>query len=211
MTTAQSEVNGRARRTLAHQLDRLDAILDGLAEALQGAVADTVKEAVGAAVREAVQAVLHEVLTNPELAARLVGPRTTAAPPAPAGAGRPSLAGRLRAALGRVAVAGKKVWAAAARPVQRLGSLARLALAAGPALAGLARAAWARRRRAVWLLGVGGLVGAGCYLAGPLASSAVSALAGSALAAKVRLPWPLGVPARGRRTTAGGGAWPATC
>src|SRR3954447_24035713 len=63
--------NGRARKTLADQIDRLDRVLDGLAEDLNEAVAAEVQRAVGRAVREAVQAAFKEVLTNPELAARL--------------------------------------------------------------------------------------------------------------------------------------------
>ena len=42
-----------------------------LSEGLNDAVAQAVKDAVGTAVKEAVQAVLHEVLTSPELLARL--------------------------------------------------------------------------------------------------------------------------------------------
>ena len=42
------------RKTLASQIDRLDSILDGLAENLNEAVADSVKGAVTVAVQEAV-------------------------------------------------------------------------------------------------------------------------------------------------------------
>lgn len=59
-TTVPSGLNGRMKKTLAFQLDRLDSILDGLAEALNGAVADAVKETVGDAAREAVQVALDE-------------------------------------------------------------------------------------------------------------------------------------------------------
>ena len=69
--TATMNAPPRARKTLASQLDRLDQILDGLAEALDESVAAAVQEAVGVAVKEAVQAVLAEVLTNPEVLARL--------------------------------------------------------------------------------------------------------------------------------------------
>ena len=55
--------NGRQRKNLAEQIDRLDSVLDGLSEGLN--------EAVAAAVKEAVRAVLTEVLSNPELLARL--------------------------------------------------------------------------------------------------------------------------------------------
>jgi hypothetical protein len=63
--------DGRTRKSLAEQIDRLDAILDGLADALNEAVADAVKDAVTAAVQEAVHAAVVEVLTNAELRKRL--------------------------------------------------------------------------------------------------------------------------------------------
>src|SRR3954454_22190930 len=66
-TTTNS--NGRIRKSLAEQIDRLDHILDGLAEGLDQAVAAAVQEAVGVAVKEAVTAVITEVLTNPDLLA----------------------------------------------------------------------------------------------------------------------------------------------
>ena len=55
--------NGRQRKSLAEQIDRLDSVLDGLA--------DGFNEAVATAVKETVHAVLSEVLSNPELLARL--------------------------------------------------------------------------------------------------------------------------------------------
>jgi hypothetical protein len=69
MTTTMMS-NGRLRKSLADQIDRLDAILDGLADGLNEAVATAVKDAVMLAVKEAVQAILKEILTNPELVAR---------------------------------------------------------------------------------------------------------------------------------------------
>ena len=77
-STMNAAVNARRRPTLSEQIDRLDRTLDGLAEALNEAVADAVKSAVGAAVREAVQATLTEILTNPDVLARL---RDVTAPP----------------------------------------------------------------------------------------------------------------------------------
>ena len=61
MTTTLT--NGRQRKSLAEQIERLDSILDGLSDGLN--------EAVAAAVKEAVRTVLTEVLTNPDLLARL--------------------------------------------------------------------------------------------------------------------------------------------
>lgn len=59
-TTTPTSLNGRMKKTLACQLDRLDSILDGLAEALNGAVAEAVKETVGQAARDAVKVALEE-------------------------------------------------------------------------------------------------------------------------------------------------------
>jgi hypothetical protein len=65
--------NSKVRKSLSEQIDRLDKILDGLAEALNGAVADAVTQAVSLAVKEAVQTILTEVLSNPDLRAQLQG------------------------------------------------------------------------------------------------------------------------------------------
>ena len=59
------------RKTLASQIDRLDSILDGLAENLNEAVADSVKGAVTVAVQEAVHAALVEILSNAQVRRRL--------------------------------------------------------------------------------------------------------------------------------------------
>src|SRR3954470_19644721 len=70
-TSSSPATNGRARKSLEHQLDRFDSILDGLAHALNESVADAVKDAVGHAVREAVQAVVAELVANPQVAKAL--------------------------------------------------------------------------------------------------------------------------------------------
>jgi hypothetical protein len=63
-----TSTNGRVqRKSLAGQLDRLDSILDGLANRLNEAVAAAVQEAVSVAVAAA----LKEVLTNADLQKRL--------------------------------------------------------------------------------------------------------------------------------------------
>ena len=77
MTTTLT--NGRQRKSLADQIERLDSILDGLSDGLN--------EAVAAAVKEAVRAVLTEVLTNPELLARLQPAQAIAVPEPPRASG----------------------------------------------------------------------------------------------------------------------------
>src|SRR5438045_2724737 len=91
MTTALATNNGRARKSLADQIDRLDSILEGLAGALNEAVVQAVRQAVTVAVKTA----LAEALAHPELRQRLVAAPTVELGP------RPSLLKRLRAATGR--------------------------------------------------------------------------------------------------------------
>src|SRR3954470_3268582 len=63
--TATMNKNGRP--SLAGQIDRLDGILDGLAEALNESVADAVRKTVGEEVREVVEQAVREVLADPAL------------------------------------------------------------------------------------------------------------------------------------------------
>jgi hypothetical protein len=175
METAQTN-NGKLRKSLAEQIDRLDAILTGLADALNKSVAAAVTAAVAQAVREAVQAVLTDVLTNPELLQLLHGAAAGAAVPAAAG---PGLGACLRRAGGRVAEGARaardgcaSLWG---RAWQGLGAL-------GPGLALVHR----HRRRVLAATGVGVAAGVVAYLAGPLLSAALSALAGFTAALAVR-------------------------
>ena len=186
MTTTMVH-NGKVRKTLAEQLDRLDRILDGLAEALNEAVADAVREAVGAAVREAVQATVQEVLTNPALRDRL---RPSEGEP---GAGpQPGGRGRLYAALvwGKAARALRDWWAAAVAGLSAAGGRVVAGLRGVRArVGGLLAVLWRFRLPVAGAAGVGVLVGLGCYLAGPAVSSAVGGLGGfaTALATKALL------------------------
>src|SRR3954462_3538115 len=106
MTATKTNLNGQERKTLASQLDRLDAILDTLGEGLNEAVAQAVQEAVETAVREGVQqgvrGALSEILTNPEILAVLrdaLAPEPAPTPAASTPQGKPGLFGR---AWGRV-------------------------------------------------------------------------------------------------------------
>ena len=81
-TPTIAPANGRARKSLEGQLDRVDRILDGLADALNESVADAVRDAVGQAVREAVHAVVAELVANPDVAKALAAAHGLTAPPA---------------------------------------------------------------------------------------------------------------------------------
>jgi hypothetical protein len=185
MTTMMTQTNGRARKSLGDQIDRLDAILDGLADALNQAVAQAVREAVAVAVRAA----LAEALTHPDLRQRLV-PAAEAGP-------RLSPIKRLLAAARRTASRGT---AAAGRFFRWLGgatcrlpaTLQRLAATGLRRLASGARRlpglTWRLRGPVLLALGIGGVVGWGCYVAGPLIASTFGGLAGAAetLSARAR-------------------------
>src|SRR5262245_19552822 len=86
-----TNTNGRPqRKTLASQLDRLDGIIDALADGLNEAVVDVVRQAVAAAVQEAVEAVLREVLARPEVLRLLAAQAAPAPAPAEAKPAGPS-------------------------------------------------------------------------------------------------------------------------
>jgi hypothetical protein len=192
--TVAIATNGRARKSLADQIDRLDGILDGLAGALNEAVVEAVRQAVTVAVKAA----LAEALAHPELRQRL-----TAVPAAEVGP-RPSLLNRLMAAarrtmnrmtsaagrFGRWVVGGVRrlprttMWLA--RASWRLTWTGLRRLAAG--IRRLPGLIWRMRGPVLLALSVRGVVAWGCYVAGPLIASAVGGLAGAAetLSARAR-------------------------
>jgi hypothetical protein len=178
MTTTLNR-NGQGRPSLAQQIDRLDAILDGLAGALNEAVAQAVKEAVAVAV----QAAVAETLANPELRRRIV-PQ----------AEKPSLLRRLLAKARGAAVAVKAQACRLGRWVARTVSGGVKAVKTGVCFGWTATTAkvtavirsvptwpllmWKLRTPVLLALGVGGTLAVACYCAGPLVASAVSGVAG---------------------------------
>jgi hypothetical protein len=206
-----NEVNGRVRKSLAHQLDRLDSILNGLAEALDESIAQAVRDAVGIAVREAIEAAVRELLSRPELLAALRPAEGPAPPPADCAA-RARRAGRracggVRALL--APVGGAVRWVAAAtdelfRPAgTRCAEVTRALVRRTAGLtarlvAGLAMAvvvAWHLRRRMSAAAAAGVAAGMAGYLAGPVVTAAacgmvaasvtLAVLGGTALATRV--------------------------
>src|SRR5688500_12767993 len=81
--SATATTNGKHRKQLSDQLDRLDGIIDALAEGLNAAVADAAREGT----RLAVQGAIVEILTNPDLRAAIrqaTGDGVGSGSPAPA-------------------------------------------------------------------------------------------------------------------------------
>ena len=107
--------NGKApRKTLADQLDRLDAIIDALAAGLNETVADVVRQAVTAAVQQTLEGLAQAALSNPDLLRRLTEQfAPPAAAPQAAHEAGPSHPGPARRALSRAGpwLKGCKVWA----------------------------------------------------------------------------------------------------
>jgi hypothetical protein len=178
--------NGRGQRpSLAQQIERLDRILDNLSEGLQEAVAEAVKMAV----TRAVEAALVEVLTNPELRRHLL-------PEPPVTPARTSVS-RWENIAGFVRRCGCRVWSGVVRLWSSVPALIVFLLSAGQnasqqakrRLTSVAQTIWWRgvagirffrqvRRSLAVALGIGVLVGVGCFVAGPVVASAVSGVAG---------------------------------
>jgi hypothetical protein len=173
--------NGKPRKQLSDQLDRLDeqlarqdAVIDALADGLNQAVGDAAK----AGVREAVQAAVVELLTNIELRAAL---HKATAPPV---ATRPTVWDRLKA-FGKKVVEKGKAAAAAIR-----GSVAGKAVvlkAAAAVAAGPLSVVWKLRKGLAVGLGFGAVVTAVAVVAGKPIASALSGLAATVAALAVQV------------------------
>jgi hypothetical protein len=187
MTTANGTLNARtARKSLADQIDRLDTILDGLAEALNESIADAVKDVIAETVRQAVHAAVTEVLSSPDLlraALEKHAPVATLSEPPPAPEAKPPTVKEnvVRIASGLC----EKVKRAASLVKEKLNAAARTtrtALAVAPfVLRAVARKVWAYRKPCAVAVGVGVVCGAVCYLGGQLFSSIANGLSGAAL------------------------------
>src|SRR6266545_2517249 len=191
MSATTTVTNGKPRKQLSDQLDRMDAILDALAEGLPGAVTDACRE--GA--RQAVKDAIIEVLTNPELRALIAPVRAepvTVQAPAPATTlepafvpepKKPGLWSRLKAKLS----AARAAVTAAARQTKDV--VAARCKAAGNAVAAVGQATgealpW---KRMLWVsAGVGLTVGVICLVMPHAAAAAVGAVSAAATSVAVQ-------------------------
>jgi hypothetical protein len=171
-----------SRKQLSSQLDRLDTILDGLAEALNESVASAVKDTVGQVVKEAVETTIREVLSNPDLLQAAL----TQQMPAPTHKPSRSLFKNALAALLHMShqAASKVKNALGCAWTRALGKLGKVSAVASSALQHVRTAAsfaWRYRWTCATALGVGVVAGVAVYHAGPMIASVVCGL-GSALA-----------------------------
>jgi hypothetical protein len=183
-TTMNAGDNGKVRKSLASQIDRLDATLDGLADAIPEVVADTIRSVAAQAVRDAVQTAITEVLTSPELLSKLravSAPVACVAPPLPQ---KPSVWQRLKTVVQAARSCLANLRRACGSRVRRMGAGA--VNLWRKAVSGLALL-WGQR----WLvteykyplltaLGVGTSVAAGAWFAGPRLSAVISGVGGFA-------------------------------
>jgi hypothetical protein len=199
---ANSTLNGHSqRKTLSTQIDRLDSILDGLAEALNESVADAVRDVVGQVVRETVGTTIREVLGNPELLRASLAKHMPAAMPQPSpvsssGSVGKALKGALATLLHKCSEMAGKVkqhfGSAWSRSLGKLGIFTALARQNFQHLrSDLARAgnlirhgvsgAWKFRRSSTVAMAVGVLSGLSCYFAGPVIASVACGLSGAVM------------------------------
>jgi hypothetical protein len=175
--------NGQIRKSLAEQIDRLDAILDTLAEGLNEAVAGVVSQAVTGAVEAAVV----EVLTNPTLQQRLRAAEKSDRATVNFGrrvwgwlkAGCTWVAGRMKRAFTKTVKVAGVCKDAAFTTAATAGHKTRAALKAGWSHTLSALALAGRMRRSVLVAVAAGLtIGTACYFSGPLLSSLISGVTG---------------------------------
>ena len=187
MTATMNPVaNGRVpRKNLSSQLDRLDAILDGLDGALTGAITDAAKEAFAATAAEAVRATLIEVFTNADVIALIRGGAVPMAPPvvsAPTKCEEPTplqpnaMSRAWRWSISKIKNVGQTI-AARIRGV-RDGVVSTYRQASG---------IWSLRRPVLISLGVGLVIGVTCFASSPWLAGIVSGVTASVAALGVQL------------------------
>ena len=194
MTTANGTMNARVpRKSLNDQLDRFDAMLDGLSEAIPQVIAESVREAVAEAVRQAVEASIREVLSRPELlraALEKHAPLATLSVPPPAPEAKPptvedKVAGIGTRLCGKVkqaaSLAKKKLTEVCAGACAAAKQAAKIAANAPTILKAVAKVAWAFRKPCAVAVGVGVICATTCYLGGQLFASIANGMSATAV------------------------------
>ena len=187
--TATLTPNGKPqRKQLADQLDRLDGIIDALADGLNQAVIDAAREGTRLAVKDAIV----EILTNPELRALLAPARPEpapapatppATPPVTPERKKPGLWGRLKA---KAAAARDAVTAAAAKAKSAVAAKCKAVRDAETAAGTAAGESLPLGRIVVRAAVIGLAVGVVCLVMPQTAAAAVSAAGAAATTVAVQ-------------------------
>ena len=171
-------MNGKPqRKQLGDQLDRLDAIIDLLAEGLPGAVADACRE--GA--RQAMKDVILEVLSSPELRAMIALPPPMPAPPMPVPAPvppappepKPSMWSKLKA---KIAIAKEAITGVTSKAKYAVTMKFNAAKDTITAIGNASGEAVPVRRILLVTLGVGVVAGVGCLVVPQTMAAVVGAV-----------------------------------
>ncbi len=186
--TATATMNGKPqRKQLADQLDRLDGVIDALADGLNQAVIDAAREGTRLAVKDAIV----EIMTNPELRAMLAParPEPTPAPvtpqpePVTPEPKKPGLWTRLKA---KVAAARDALTGAAAKAKEAVAARYKAASDTVVAVGTAAGEALPLGRIVVRAAVVGLVVGVVCLVMPQTAAAAVSAVSAAATTVAVQ-------------------------
>lgn len=184
MSATTTVTNGKPqRKQLSDQLDRLDAILDAIAEGLPGAVTDACREGARTAVKDAI----IEIVTNPELRALLGAvppvPVVPAAPEPEPEPKKPGPWGRLKA---KLVAARDTITGATKKAKEAVTARCRAARDAVTAL-GQATGEVLLWKRVLWVsAGIGLTVGVFCLVAPHAVAAAVSAVTATATTVAVQ-------------------------
>ena len=184
--TATATMNGKPqRKQLADQLDRLDGIIDALADGLNQAVADAAREGTRLAVKDAIV----EIMTNPELRALLAParPETTPAPmPPETVTPEPKMPGTWTRLKAKVAAARDALTGAAAKAKQAVAAKYKVASDTVVAIGTAAGEALPLGRIVIRAAVVGLAVGVACLVMPQTAAAAVSAVSVAATTVAVQ-------------------------
>ena len=179
--SATTATNGKPqRKQLSEQLDRLDSIIDCLAEGLNQAVADACREGTRLAVKD----VLIEVMSNPELRAMVAPHAPTPAPAPPDSPPEPKKPGLWARVKAKVAAARSAVAGTVTRAKE---AVVRRCVVAGDTVVALGRMtgeALPVRKVVLVGLGVGLVVGVACLVMPQTAAAVVGGVgaAGTSIA-----------------------------
>ncbi len=174
--TTTPTMNGKPRKQLADQLDRLDSIIDELAAGLNQAVADAAREGTRLAVKDAIV----EIMTNPELRALLAPAHPEPAPapvaPPPVAAPESKKPGPWTRLKARIAAVRDTLTGAATKAKETVAAKYKAASDTVHAVGTAAGEAFPLRRMLCVGLGAGVAVGLVCLLVPHAAAAAVGAV-----------------------------------